>query len=281
MKLGRALSLLAVPLFGVTGCNAIESVTATTVVAGTLVRTPELQVQGRFDVRAEVLASAWVGERKNATDTGEPTPVRGADVNITFAGNRIPLPEDDSAAGFYQTNTVEDPDSGLIYMGGLSYTTRASLDDGSVAEYGGTVTAPTELSPAALNLSPTPSSMDIPPFGTVLVHPKSTALNVAWAGDRFGRYPYVSVFRARADDTSNPELVFDNRPESAGEIIEFILGTPPAEVDIPADTFAEDGLYGVVVVIMDKQDSLLPNTFLGSPVLAGSGAAVVLAVGTP
>lgn len=272
-----ALTLLA-PAFGF-GCGALDSVTATTIVAGTVVRTPELQVTGQFDVGAEVLASAWVGERKNATDTGEPTPITGADVNVTFAGNRIALSEQ-STNGLYLTNTVDEPNSGLIYEGGITYTVRASIEDGSVAEYGGTVTAPTILTPAALNLSPQPTDM-VPGFPNILVHPKSTALNVSWAGEQFGRYPYVSVFRANANDNSNPELVFDNRPESAQETIEFILGTPPTSVDIPAETFDADGIYGVVVVIMDRHDSLLPNTFIGSPVLAGSGAAVVLGVGTP
>lgn len=277
MKLAR-LPLLPLLFAPALGCDALESATATTVVAGTLVRTPELSVPGQFDVPAEVLASAWVGERASATDTGEPTPIRGADVDITFAGNRVALPEQ-SQAGFYATNTIEDPDSGLVYMGGLTYTVRASLDDGSAAEYGGTVTAPTPLSPAALELSPEPTEA-VPGFDGVLRHPKSSALTVSWAEGQFGRYAYVSVFRARPSDPDNPELVFDNRPESAGETIEFILGTPPTSIEVPADTFAEDGLYGVVVVIMDKHDSLLPNTFLGSPILAGSGAAVVLAVGT-
>lgn len=272
-----ALTLLAPSL--IVGCNALDSVTATTVVAGTIVRTPELQLAGQFDVGAEVLASAWVGERKNATDTGEPTPVTGAEVNLTFAGNRIALPEQ-STAGLYLTNTVDAPNSGLLYEGGITYTVRANIEDGSVAEYGGTVTAPTILTPAALSFSPDPTEM-VPGFPGVLVHPKSTALNVSWAGEQFGRYPYVSVFRAKPNDSSNPELVFDNRPESAQETIEFILGTPPTSVDIPADTFNSDGIYGVVVVIMDRHDSLLPNTFVGSPILAGSGAAVILGVGTP
>ncbi len=278
MKSVQIALTLALPALAL-GCGALDSVTATTVVAGTIVRTPELRVMGQFDVGAEVLASAWVGQRMSATDTGEPTPVKGADVNLTFAGNRIAL-EEQSTDGLYLTNTVDMPMSGLEYAGGTTYTVRANIEDGSVAEYGGTVSAPTILTPAALVLSPQPT-MTVPGFDNVFVHPKSTAINVAWAGEQFGRYPYVSVLRARTDDPENPELVFDNRPESAQETIEFILGTPPTSVDIPADTFATDGIYGVVVVIMNKHDSLLPNTFIGSPILAGSGAAIILNVGTP
>lgn len=279
MKSAQLALTLALPAFAL-GCGALDSVTATTVVAGTIVKTPELRVMGQFDVGSEIIASAWVGERKNATDTGEPSPIKGADVNLTFAGNRIALAEQTDTEGLYLINTVDTPNSGLMYAGGTTYTVRADINNGTVAEYGGTVSAPTALTPAALVLSPQPS-MTVPGFDNVFVHAKSTAINVAWAGEQFGRYPYVSVLRAKANDPENPELVFDNRPEGAQETIEFILGTPPTSVDIPADTFAADGLYGIVVVIMNKHDSLLPNTFIGSPILAGSGAAIVLSVGTP
>jgi hypothetical protein len=258
--------LLALP-----GCD----LTATTVVAGTLVLTPEIKVPGQFDVAAEVVASAWVAERESATSTTEPKGIKGATVGITFPGNRVELPEEGSQDGLYLTTSVDD--AALEYLDGTQYTFRATLPDGSVAEYGGTVKAPTRLSPAVLTLDPTPTAV-FPDLTQVGVHPKNTALTVSWPAEQYGRYAYVSVFRAKANDLENPELVFDNRPESAEEIIQFILGTPPTSVSIPADTFAQDGIYGVVVVIMNKQDDLLPNTFLGSPILAGSGAAILLGV---
>ena len=266
---------LALPLAGAllsvaSGCD----LTATTVVAGTLVSTPALEVPGQFNVKAEVIASAWVAERDSATSTNEPTPLQGATVSVTFPGNRVALVEE-SQPGLYLTTSVDD--AALQYVDGTQYTFRASLPDGSVAEYGGSVTAPSRLTPAALTLSPQPTEV-FPDLAQVGVHPKNTALTVSWASEQYGRYAYVSVFRAKADDLENPELVFDNRPESAEEIIQFILGTPPTSVTIPAETFAQDGIYGVVVVIMNKHDRLLPNTFLGSPVLAGSGAAVLLGV---
>lgn len=273
MKLQTASILLPAALVvAVPGCD----ITATTVVAGTLVLTPEVKVPNYFDVDAEVVASAWVAERASATSTDEPTPINGATVAVTYAGNRVSLPAEGSQDGLYLTTSVDD--AALEYVDGTQYTFRAALPDGSVAEYGGTVSAPTRLTPAVLTLEPQPTEV-FPDLAQVGVHPRNTALTVSWpAGGQYGRYAYVSVLRAKADDLKNPEVVFDNRPESAEEIIQFILGTPPTSVTIPAETFDQDGIYGVIVVMMNKQDDLLPNTFLGSPILAGSGAAVLLGV---
>lgn len=262
---------------GLTGCDILESATATTIVAGTVVRTPDIRVEGFFDVQAEVVASALVAERENATSTDEPTPISGANAAITFSGNRVQLVEQ-STPGLYLTTSVDDPS--LVYVDGSSYTVRASLPGDATTEFGGQVTAPNALTPAAITLSPQPTE-SFPGLPDVLMHPKSTALNVRWPSEGFGRYAYLSVYRADVNDASNPVLVFDNAPETAGEIIEFIVGTPPESLDIPADTFAEDGLYGVVLFTLDRHERLLPNTFIGSPVLAGSGAAIVLAVGQP
>ena len=95
----------------------------------------------------------------------------------------------------------------------------------------------------------------------------------------FGRYPYVTVLRADANNPSNPQLVFDNRPEDAQAILQFVLGTPPTEQVIPADVFASDGIYVVILFALNRGTDLLPNTFLGSPILAGSGAPRFLLVG--
>ena len=55
-------------------------------------------------------------------------------------------------------------------------------------------------------------------------------------------------------------------------------GYAPTSVDIPASVFAQDGLYAVLIVAANKGGPR-SNTFLGSPLLAGSGAAEFFAIG--
>ena len=128
----RALPFALTPLLalGATSCDILDSATATTIVAGTMVQTPEVRLQGYFDVDAEVIATAWVAERESATSTSEPTPITGAAAAITFSGNRVPLVEQ-STAGLYLTTSIDDP--ALVYASGSSYTVRATLP-GEVGE---------------------------------------------------------------------------------------------------------------------------------------------------
>lgn len=269
----RSTVLTAPLLFG---CDLLNSAQATVIVGGILASSPEMILENQFNVPAQVVASAWVGERASATSTEVPLPIANADVAVTFSGNRVVLPAQAEPGLYGQTNS-DDP--ALIYVPGGSYTFRAALPDDRSIEYGGTIgEAPNMLSPAAMVLTPQPS----PIVGSTDVgnHPRGTALTVTWP-EGFGRYTYVSVVRANPSQPEAPTLVFDNRPESTQEVLELVLGTPPTQQDIPAQTFAEDGLYAVILVAMDRGNDLLPNTFLGSPVLVGSGAARFLAVGVP
>lgn len=258
------------------GCELLDSVQATVIVGGLLAANAEVRLDNRFDVPAQVVASAWVGERESATSTEVPLAINDADVAVTFAGNRVILPAQAGLRGLYRQ--TDDNDAALVYVPGQSYTFRAALPDDRSVEYGGTLgTAPNLLTPAAVVLTPEPTP--IAGRADVGSHPRNTALTISWP-DGFGRYTYVSVFRADPNAPGDPMLVFDTRPESTEEILELVLGTPPAAVEVPGRTFAQDGLYAVVLVAMDRGTDLLPNTFLGSPVLVGSGAPRFLSVGT-
>ncbi len=258
-------------LFNV-GCDElVDTITATVVVAGTLIQTPEVKLAGQFDVQAETLASVWFGERDSPTSTNEPMPLSGAELQITFGGNAVTLPES-SEKGLYSQNSLTD--SNLSFEGGIAYTFEGK-PSGNTTTYGGTVTAPTPLTPAAIQLSPQPGQA-IPGVPQALQHPINTALQVSWER-QYGAHGYVTVFRANPNDPQNPEQVFDNTPKTAQEIIEFIIGTAPRQVDIPASTFSQAGVYAVVLAAMDKGQAL-PNTFIGSPILAGSAQVVFLGV---
>ena len=268
------LNAMGVCLTGLatSGCDLLEAANATTIVGGFIVRTPELSITDIIDVPAEVVATAYVGERDSPTSTATPTPIGTAQVSVSFSGRTVALPVQDAPAGLYGESSTRV--TMLEYEGGAEYTLEADLNG---SRFGGLVTAPPALSAAAITLDPNPT-MAVPGFPEVLVHTASTALTLTW-GDQFGRYAYVSVFRADPNDPSNPDVVFDNQPETASELLNFILGTPPPNVTIPGDVFAQDGLYAVVLFTMNNTDDLLPDTFIGSPILVGSGAATFLAVG--
>ena len=263
-------SLLLILLL--TGCDLLQSATATVVVAGVVAKTPELTLSDRYSVPGETVATVWLGERASGTSTSEPDPIAGADVSLSFGSKRLALEE--AERGLYVLSSLDDPQ--LVYDS-TQYAFTA-LVPGSEADFGGSVTAPTELSSAAMQLSPAPTEA-VPGFPEVQRHPKSTALEVSWQ-DQFGGHGYVSVFRAKESDPDNPELVFDTRPQTALEWIELVAGNPPEKLAIPADVFAADGVYAVVLVALEH-GSVLPSTFVGSPELAGSGAVRFLAVGDP
>jgi hypothetical protein len=263
----RVASLLLL----VTGCDFLESATAKIVVAGVVAKSPTIELEGQYMIPGETIATVWLGERKSETSTDEPTPISGANVSLRFGGKSVVL-EEQAERGLYLASSLED--STLVYSS-TEYAFLATIGEDS-ADFGGAVTAPTELSAAAMQLSPSPTQ-SVPGFPDVQRHPKSTALEVSWQS-QFGEYGYVSVFRARQSDPSNPELVFDNRPQTALEWIEFVAGDPPERAAIPSDVFGADGVYAVVLVALERGD-VLPSTFVGSPELAGSGAVRFLAVG--
>lgn len=260
--------LLLVPL--VAGCGIVDAATATTVVGGLLVATPDVSVAQQIDLSSEVVATAWVGERDSPTSTEAPEPIEGAAVQVSIQGANVALP--DVGGGRYATTSVMAP--GLVYTPGASY---AFVAEANGARYGGTLpAAPTRLSPAALVLDPAPTAAH-PDVPEALLHPADTKLTVRFP-EQYGRFGYVTVLRANPNDATDPELVFDNRPDTAQEILDLVVGNPSRTVEIPATAFAQDGIYAIIVVALERGADLLPNTFIGSPILVGSGAAVVVGV---
>lgn len=268
----RGLPVLVLSLPGLVGCDLIASAKATTIVAGILIATPAVSLSGQLELESEVVATTFLGERASATSTEEPEPITGADVSVQFAGNEIALMEQADPRGFYETDSIQS--MGLEYADGQTYVFTAKLP-GDTVEFGGSVTAPTQLQNASLTFTPELGALAM--VADVKTHPKNTDLTVAWTAQN-GRYAYVTVVRADPMKPDQPEIVFDNRPQTGGEIVKFILGTPPTSITIPGSTFADDAAYAVIVVTMNKGDPRT-NTSLASPILAGSGAAVVIAVG--
>lgn len=260
--------LLALPLLA--GCDFLESATARVVVAGLVVKSPDLRVAGQLDVEGEVFAETWAGRRAGETSTEEPDPIEGAAVSLGWNDATVKLTAQEP--GLYATDSTRSD----LRFEPATYAFVVNLPGDPEVEYGGAVTAPTALSAAAVRLDPQPTE-SVPGFPEVQKHPRSTALDVSW-GAQFGKYGYVTVFRANRNDPKNPELVFENRPRTALELLQLVAGDPPTRITVPADAFAQDGLYAVVLVAMERGD-VLPSTFLGSPQLAGSGAARFLFVG--
>jgi hypothetical protein len=260
-RIGCLLLLLA-------SCDFLESATARVVVAGVVARTPELQLAGQYAVPAETIATVWLGERESETSTEEPRPLGGARVSLDFGARHVELAEQER--GVYLASSLDDAQ--LEYQS-TTYAIVAAINDST---FGGSVGAPTELSPAAVRLSPSPTE-SVPGFPEVQRHPKTTALEVSWQ-EQFGHRGYVTIFRAETSDPTRPRMVFESRPQTALQWIEFVAGDPPEKVSIPAEVFTSDGVYAVVLVALERGD-VLPSTFVGSPVLAGSGAVRFLAVG--
>lgn len=266
-KLILTLGILALPA---TGCELIEIAGATVVVSGIVVATPEVKLAGQFDLERHVIATAWVGEREGPTSSREPDPISGAAVSVRFGDRTVRLDEHKDEKGLYIRTSTQSAD--LVYQAGDDYTFDAALVD----VHGGEAKAPELLTVGAMNLSPTPDRHPLVP--DILVHPKSTALQINW-DESFGSFSYVSVVRADPMNPEKPEIVFDTRPESAVEVIRLLASDPIPSVDIPADTFAEDGVYGIILITADRGHAR-SNTFIASPFMVGSGAAVIVAVGS-
>ncbi len=252
------------------GCDLISQATATVVVGGIVAATPEVKYAGFYDVRSEVTANVWLGERASSTSTEAPEPLSGATVSIGVGGKAIRLPET-SERGVYATTSVDD--ASLTYQAGATYTFDAVVTE----THGGETVAPARLTAQDLALTPALGGGGVlPNIGT---HAQGTALSVTWPTTA-GKYGLVTVFRADQSNPSQPALVFDNRPQNAKAVLDLVLGTPPTSLEVPATAFSEPGLYALMLVAADRGE-LRDNTSIASPLLVGSGAAVLFTVGTP
>ncbi|MCC7386630.1 MAG: hypothetical protein IT384_32630 [Deltaproteobacteria bacterium] len=271
MRLVRCLALSSVlPL--VAGCDLFEAVSSTLIVSGLVVGTPELTLQGYFAVPAETAATAWVGERASETSTDEPTPISGVPVTVTAAGRALTLKELAGQKGVYAVSSLED--AALVYQAGATYVFDAEIEG---EKHGGQGDAPPKLEAGAVTFTPAlTANTTIPAIKT---HQRNTSLTVTW-GEQYGRYAYVSVFRADPNNPQQPELVFDTRPKSAKEVLDFVIGSPPTSVEVPPNTFDRDGVYALVLVAANKGGPRT-NTFIGSPYLVGSATAELFAIGIP
>ncbi len=274
-----SLTLSAALIVGAGGCRILEMAQSTMVVSALVVATPELSYPGYLEVEPHVIASAWIGQRPNSTSL-EPMPVSGLDVTVTFNEQTLTLTEREDEAGLYFLESEDDPT--LAYESGTTYAFETQVETAplpgqppSTQSHGGETVAPQRLQPEAVDVSPVMESHPLAPELKLL--PKNTGVTISWS-EEYGRLSYVSVLRGNPDDPEKPELTFDTRPETSKDLLKMAAGDQPTTVEIPADAFPEDGVYAVVLVAMDKG---LPSntTFLGSPILAGSGTAILVAVG--
>lgn len=263
------LALLA-PLLVPLGCDLISQATATIVVGGIVVATPEVKYAGFYDVPSEVSANVWLGERASATSQEAPAPLSGVSVFVTVGSRQVSIPETDEP-GVYATTSLEQ--ANLVYEPGTTYVFEAVLTE----THGGETEAPQRLTEGAVTLTPAlPDSAVLPGLKT---HSANTALSVSWSPE-YGKYGLVTVLRADKTNPTQPQLVFDNRPKTAKQVLDLVLGTPPTTIEIPATTFAQDGLYALVVAATERGE-IRDNTSIASPLLVGSGTAVLFTVGTP
>lgn len=252
----------------VSSCALISSATAKIVVVGSVFATPELALPGWLEVSPEVVASTWVGEREDELSTSEPKAILDARVAVAAGGTRVSLLG--RGDGLYGASSIETE---LSYQAGAVYEFEVDVSD---ERYGGRTTAPPPLDQNGLSFRPSPSLRDGLPEG-VRVHPKETALIVSWPLEA-GRYAYLSVFRADRATPDRPELVYDTRPKTAQEILNFVTGNPPTELEIPPATFSADGVYAVVLVAANNGEKV--GEVFGLPAfLVGSGTAQILVVG--
>jgi hypothetical protein len=265
------------PLFGVAlaGCDLINQATSTTILGGAIVASPDISLMNQFTVKSQAAALAYVGSRSSPTDTSDPTPILGADVSLSFAGNTVKLTEAmGDTQGLYTADSIHNPQ--LMFVDGQTYTFSATLM-GQMTPHTGVIKAPNKLQTSQITTSPVlmPYSMNFP---DVFKLAKNTDLTVTWPAAS-GNFAYVTVFRADPNNMSNPMQVFDSPPhKTAGDILKLVLGTPPSSITIPGATFSQDGAYAIVLVTMDN-GTPDDTTFIGSPILAGSGAALILGVG--
>ena len=262
-------SLTLTSAVALTGCDLIQFMQNTVVVSGLVVATPRVEYPGYFDVPSEVVATAWVGQRDSVTATTEPQPVSGVAVSVGFDGTTVTLTEDPDQQGVYVARSKDNPV--LTYEAGRTYSFDAIVTD----THGGETEAPTQLQPEAMTFEPAFGTHDFLP--QLKTHPKDEPLVVSWDASS-GTFSFVTVIRADPMTPDEPEVVFDTRPENAAQALKM-LAQPATSVTIPGEHFAKDGLYAVVVFAADKGETRT-NTFFGSPFLAGSGAAVLVTVGS-
>jgi hypothetical protein len=252
------------------GCRLLEMLKSDVVVSGIVFATPGLDHPGWISIEEEIVATAWVGRRISLTSTAAPSAVQGARVHVRFGERMVALAPDADQPGLYVARSSETPELELV--DGAAY--RFDVELGEV--YGGEVIAPRRLSVEQLSFEPALGKHPLVP--ELQTHPRGEPLRIGWTAAE-GRYAYVSVLRADPEHPDRPELVFDTRPQDAADAL-AALSDDARALDIPGEVFEPDGIYGLVVMLANN-GAPDADTFLGSPLLVGSGVALLLVVGSP
>lgn len=207
-----------------------------------------------------------VGLIEDATsDNPNIEPVVGADVlleSVDAGFNSIILSS--AQTGEPGAYGASSQDTDLVYQVGAEYTVRITIPAGDhQGEYSLTVVAP-----EASNVTGFPDTVggETIPVGEPLV------LNI----DPPDAYEHGLVVVA-VDESGEPDVIYDNTPQSAGEWAKFLVGGFGGEVTIPEgereNPFQDAGrVYGVGVtgVVSSKGPQESANLHLLSEFLAGT-----------
>lgn len=277
----KRLRSVAAPLFAalfVGHCDLFQKVGADKVLVVTWLDAPKINV-APFNNLANfgtTTVTAVFGS-KGVTSV---SPVHGGFAAFFGAGKKVDLSET-GVAGTYAATSVQNPV--LIYDDNIEHrygfiACKTETADGCVGEeYDiNRILAAPHLARDTLTLTPALGASSFPDFdGSVA---KGTALSIAFppapSDDQYR--PFITVFGLQGDGT--PGQVYSSFPQDPNAILGFINTTPPSQITIPAETFANAGPYIVLAVSARLSLDTTTNLFLGSGALAGSANAFVIEV---
>lgn len=235
----RLVGVIAAALF-LGGCGVFQRVSSEVLATALLI-----QVKDPLQLEPDQSAIAVrVGLIEDATsDNPKISPL--ASVNVTVADEALSFGTVTLAAADSSTTpeaqeayVATSQDSSLVYNPGARYVVTVHVAGGDhKGDYTMGVVAPAE---ATLGGIPDPYNAE--------THTANTPMTVTVSPAADYEYALVAVVR---DNGGQPEIVYDNRPQSLGDWLSFLSGRFDGEVEIPAEAFPDTGtVYGLSVTGM-------------------------------
>jgi hypothetical protein len=240
-----ALPLAAASLLASPGCLCGNSCFdfLSNVAAEGLILGVEDPVEG-IDLGAATGATVFLAEAESLNDI-ESNLLDDADLVQVVSDSMAAVELSAVGNGLYEATSDESP--GLVYSVGATYRLQVQ-DGGEVFEASGTAPAPPVLE-------------GLPAAGT---HPAGGDITIDLSAGNFDNYLAVV-----ADDAGN--VTYDNRPDTAGDYVDWIRGTGVSSVTIPGSAFpaaATGYVLGVAGIRkgseFDGFNPLVSNLALGS-----------------
>jgi hypothetical protein len=187
------------------------------------------------------------------------TPLSGANVTLTVDSASIPVPEGE--AGVYQAVSGSGGTPAFVYQSNATYTLTFVVPSGEFADtYTAGVVAPRRTDVTGL---PDPLQGEF--------HPVGTSLTVEIVGS-FDRGIVIVI-----DEGGN--VVYDNRPKTPQEAVDFALGSFNGTLTIPGTVFSQaNANYGIVVAGLESAPASLisPNLQILTKFYAGSSKTAIV-----